>query len=225
MHRFFAPAEPALEQPDRPSQMVQERTVSTPRGQHVQVTLERVSTGGTRHQAQFERASTGPMSGAERMKKQRARCSLFPETQASAREKDAERVAARRTAAGERMDVDEEAEPAAWSTTELTEHTLQMRRVTEIWREHPQLEVSQLDVAAEHALIMALILEEQVAKWKCTQHGTQISKKPPNPLWLGKSGKKDKRGRRTRGIRQEKGKTARWRRRMGERERSAEGER
>ena len=158
MHRFFAPAEPALEQPDRPSQMVQERTVSTPRGQHVQVTLERVSTGGTRHQAQFERASTGPMSGAERMKKQRARCSLFPETQASAREKDAERVAARRTAAGERMDVDEEAEPAAWSTTELTEHTLQMRRVKEIWREHPQLEVSQLDVAAEHALM----LEEQV---------------------------------------------------------------
>ena len=76
--------------------------MSTPRGQHVQVTLERISTGGTRHQAQFERASTGPMSGAERMKKQRARCSLFPETQASAREKDAERVAARRTAAGER---------------------------------------------------------------------------------------------------------------------------
>ena len=44
--------------------------MSTPRGQHVQVILERVSTGGTRHQAQFERASTGPMSGAERMKKQ-----------------------------------------------------------------------------------------------------------------------------------------------------------
>ena len=158
MHRFFAPAEPVLEQPDRPSQLVQEIPVSTPRGQHVQVSLERISTDGTRHQAQFERASTGPMSGAERMKKQRARCSLFPETQASAREKDAERVAARRTAAGERMDVDEEAEPAAWSTTELTEHTLQMRRVKEIWREHPQLEVSQLDVAAEHALM----LEEQV---------------------------------------------------------------
>ena len=52
------------------------------------------------------------------------------------------------------MDVDEEAEPAAWSTTELTEHTLQMRRVKEIWREHPQLEVSQLDVAAEHALML-----------------------------------------------------------------------
>ena len=126
--------------------------MSTPRGQHVQVSLERISTGGTRHQAQFERASTGPMSGEERMKKQRARC-LFPETQASAREKDAERVAARRTAAGERMDVDEEAEPAAWSTTELTEHTLQMRRVKEIWREHPQLEVSQLDVAAEQACL------------------------------------------------------------------------
>jgi hypothetical protein len=110
MHQFFAPAEPTLEQPDRPSQMVQEITVSTPRGQHVQVSLERISTGGTRHQAQFERASTGPMSGAERMKKQRARCSLFPETQASARENDAERVAARRAAAGERMDVDEEAE-------------------------------------------------------------------------------------------------------------------
>ena len=47
------------------------------------------------------------MSGAERMKKQRARCSLFPETQARAREKDAERVAAQRAAAGELMDVDE----------------------------------------------------------------------------------------------------------------------
>lgn len=164
MHQFFAPAEPALEQHDGPSRMVQESTVSTPRGQHVQVTLERVSTGGTRHQAQFERASTGPMSGAERMKKQRARCSLFPETQASAREKDAERVAARRAAAGELMDVDEEAEEeresAAWSAVDVMEHTVRMRRVRDVWREHPQLEVSQLDVAAEHALM----LEEQVHK-------------------------------------------------------------
>jgi hypothetical protein len=62
------------------------------------------------------------------------------------------------------MDVDEEAEEeresAAWSAVDVMEHTVRMRRVRDVWREHPQLEVSQLDVAAEHALM----LEEQVHK-------------------------------------------------------------
>ena len=58
------------------------------------------------------------------------------------------------------MDVDEEAEEERESAVDLTEHTLQMRRVKDMWREHPQLEMSQLDVAAEHALM----LEEQLHK-------------------------------------------------------------
>ena len=65
--------------------------VPTPTKQHVKVTLERTSTGGTRHEAQFKRAAIGAMSGAERSEKRRKRASLFPQQQAAVREKDVQR--------------------------------------------------------------------------------------------------------------------------------------
>ena len=65
--------------------------VPTPTKQHVKVTLERTSTGGTRHEAQFKRAAIGAMSGAERSEKRRKRASLFPQQQAAVRKKDVQR--------------------------------------------------------------------------------------------------------------------------------------
>ena len=69
---------PALH-PARPSQLVSETVGNTtPDKQHVVITLERTSTGGTRHEAQFKRAMSGPMSAAERTDKKRAKAFLFP---------------------------------------------------------------------------------------------------------------------------------------------------
>ena len=73
------------------SQIVHETEAISPGGQHRNVTLERVSTGGTRHQAGFKRAVSGALSGAERMQKARMKRSLFPEEQAAARDADAAR--------------------------------------------------------------------------------------------------------------------------------------
>jgi hypothetical protein len=84
---------------ERPSQVVHERTIaSTPLGKHVVVSMERVSTGGTRHEAQYKRPQSGQMNGSERMAKARARTSLFPDEAAAAREQNAGRMAAVRTA-------------------------------------------------------------------------------------------------------------------------------
>ena len=75
--------------PSRKSQKVHESSPRpTPHGQHVTITLERTSTGGTRREAQFKKAATGPMSGAERAEKKRKRASLFPQQQASLRATD-----------------------------------------------------------------------------------------------------------------------------------------
>jgi hypothetical protein len=65
--------------------------VPTPTKGHIIVTLERTSTGGTRHEAQFKRAAVQAMSGAERSEKRRKRASLFPQQQAAVREKDVQR--------------------------------------------------------------------------------------------------------------------------------------
>ena len=63
----------------------------TPEGNHETITLERLSTGGTRYAAEFKRSSTGAMSDAERRKKARLRASLFPEKRAESLRTDAER--------------------------------------------------------------------------------------------------------------------------------------
>ena len=60
--------------------------------------MEKVSTGGTRHEAQYKRPQSGQMNGSERMAKARARTSLFPDEAAAAREQNAGRMAAVRTA-------------------------------------------------------------------------------------------------------------------------------
>ena len=76
----------------RLSQIVYEYSALTPTsGKHVQVMMERTSTGGTKYQAQFKRAASGPMSGAERAEKKRRRAALFPLQQASVRQKDVQR--------------------------------------------------------------------------------------------------------------------------------------
>ena len=78
-------------QQQRPSQVVRERSVATPEGQHVVVFMERQSTGGTNHQSHFKRRAGGAMSGAERAEKKRKRAALFPDEQAASRRHDAER--------------------------------------------------------------------------------------------------------------------------------------
>jgi hypothetical protein len=77
--------------PKRPSQVVNESTASSQTGQHIVILMDRVSTGGTRHVAQFHRQTDGPMSAAERAKKKRVRASLFPKEHAVARSLDATR--------------------------------------------------------------------------------------------------------------------------------------
>ena len=82
--------QPASES-QRQSQRVLERTAASPGGKHVTVTLERTSTGGTRREAQMERAAGCAMTGAERAEKKRKRASLFPPKAAAQRELHADR--------------------------------------------------------------------------------------------------------------------------------------
>ena len=100
----------------RLSQIVYEYESPTPTGQHVAVRLERTSTGGTRREAEFTRAASGPMSGAERANKKRCRATLFPEQQASVRKKDVQRKrrAAAATEAAAATAAAEQAELAWW---------------------------------------------------------------------------------------------------------------
>ena len=58
--------------PQQPSQIVHESTAPDDTGhrQYMFITMERVSTGGTRYSQQFQRQQTdGPMGGSERAKK------------------------------------------------------------------------------------------------------------------------------------------------------------
>ena len=100
----------------RLSQIVYEYESPTPTGQHVAVRLERTSTGGTRREAEFTRAASGPMSGAERADKKRCKMTLFPEKQASVRGKDVQRKrqAAAAKAAAAATAAAEQAELAWW---------------------------------------------------------------------------------------------------------------
>ena len=72
----------------RPSQIVREKTVVTPGGQHSVIFMERVSTGGTKRETHFKRKAGGAMSEAERAEKKRRRAALFPEEQATQRMQD-----------------------------------------------------------------------------------------------------------------------------------------
>jgi hypothetical protein len=103
-----AEALPPCPSPRRPSQVVHESApVATPTGQHVVVTLERTSTGGTRREAKFTRTATGSMSDAERAQKKRLRKSLFPTEQATQKRKHAERMKTSRTAKKAARDYDQ----------------------------------------------------------------------------------------------------------------------
>ena len=89
----------AVETPLRPSQQVHDRTPRpTEGGQHVIVPMERLSTGGTLHQIEFKRGSSGPMTDAERARKKRLRKLLWPEEAAASNTKDAERMRLARSA-------------------------------------------------------------------------------------------------------------------------------
>ena len=84
--------------PRRPSQAVSESKALSPEGNHIKITMERVSTGSTRYAAQFKRSSAGAMSDAERRKKARVRASLFSrEKRAESLRTDAERKHTSRT--------------------------------------------------------------------------------------------------------------------------------
>ena len=85
------PAPRPARSPPRPSQIVSETSKATPTGQHVVVTLERTSTGGTRREAQFTTAAAGAMSAAERAQKKRKRKELFPQQCATDRQAEVKR--------------------------------------------------------------------------------------------------------------------------------------
>jgi len=90
---------------------VHESAATSPDGQHVVVTLERTSTGGTRREAQMKQAAHGAMTGAERAEKKRKRASLFPRKAAAQASKHAERQKAQR-----KWQADD---AAAWAAVEV----------------------------------------------------------------------------------------------------------
>ena len=113
MHRFLIPdssqpcpkeIEPSSPPPIAPQQDYQEASTTTPTGQNIQVTLERVSEGGTRRTAHFSRAApeSQAMTAAERGRKKRAVASLYPEKEAALRAKDSSRKRERSAMAQER---------------------------------------------------------------------------------------------------------------------------
>ncbi len=90
----------APETPKRPSQIVRERVALSDGKQHIEVTMERVSTGGTRYEASFTKAAGRAMTPAERAQKKRVRSTLFPPRALLLREKEAQRLRDFREAAG-----------------------------------------------------------------------------------------------------------------------------
>lgn len=94
--QFFASAPAAESQAARPTQVVHESTMPSPGGNSLIVQMERLSTGGTRHQAQFHRGHSARLTDAERSAKMRARRSLFPEAHTIAKAKHAAAAKQRR---------------------------------------------------------------------------------------------------------------------------------
>ena len=105
------PAPREARTPPRPSQQVHESNPALTRGmQHVVIVLERKSTGGTRRKAQFKKSKGGPMTGAERKKKERARASLFPQQQIAARARHAEQERLAQPRRKEKADIEQQSE-------------------------------------------------------------------------------------------------------------------
>ena len=83
--------------PQRSSQVVRESSPVLSTGKkHLVIKMERRSTSGRKYEAHFKRASTGPMTGAERAAKKRVRATLFKPRQLAPQQKDAQRKAAER---------------------------------------------------------------------------------------------------------------------------------
>ena len=121
--------------PPRLSQKVHESSPRpTPTGHHVTITLERTSTGGTRREAQFDKAATGPMSGAERAEKKRKRASLFPRQQDALRAKD---VSRKRKATAAKATAEAMAAAPHEGIVHLQDYWA-MRLVEEFWAERAQ---------------------------------------------------------------------------------------
>jgi len=88
-----APESAAAPSSPKQTHQIQETSTKTPTGQHIKVTLERMSEGGTRHEANFTRAApeSAPMTAAERARKKRALTALYPDHQAEVRARDSAR--------------------------------------------------------------------------------------------------------------------------------------
>ena len=82
--------------PERPSQHVSKSEAPSTGKQNIVVTLERLSTGGTKRMVQMKRPAGRVMTGGERSKLGRLKASLFPSRHLLLREKDAERHRATR---------------------------------------------------------------------------------------------------------------------------------
>ena len=105
--------------PQRPSQIVHESTARDGTGQRAVITMERVSTGGTRYVRHFQRQQAdAPMSAAERAKKKRVRATLFPHKVAAARSKDRSRKRDAKLCAADDSDPDENPQQMTPTTAE-----------------------------------------------------------------------------------------------------------
>ena len=127
--------------PMRPSQIVRESEAKTPTGQHITVTLERQSTGGTRYEESFKKGAGRAMTAAERQQKARTKRSLFPEKGEAERAKDAERKRAEREAAAERKRAERKAAwlarpPAERLPKHVKEELAAMRYVHPSWPQY-----------------------------------------------------------------------------------------
>ena len=171
--------------PQRPSQVVHETSVPTPEGKHIVVTLERVSTGGTRRSASFTKAADKAMTGAERAEKKRLRKSLFPDEQAAARDQDAKRKRVARTESAKRECVREKAaaplplvSTAAAECTEEDAEIVQRRKQ----RQHKQ----QMKRAEDGALDFHSLLAEHM-EYAVHDHGVS---RPCRCYWCCENGKR-----------------------------------
>ena len=118
-HKWLALPEHGQATPQRPSQIVHESTAPDDTGQHTVITMERVSTGGTRYVRQFQRQQAdAPMSAAERAKKKRVRATLFPHKIAAARTKDRSRKRDAKLCAADDSDPDENPQQMTPTTAE-----------------------------------------------------------------------------------------------------------
>ena len=162
---------------DRPSQIVHERTVATtPNGRDVVVAMERLSTGGTLREARYERPVSGPMSGSQRMAKQRARTSLFPDKHVAEKEKNTGRMAAIRAAEIELAAENESREGTDDYTIDMS--AAKFCSASSFWPKALMFRIVGADAAARNAAKRALVLRHQsrMRSWSagCSLQGIRI---------------------------------------------------